>query len=89
MKSASGSWRSQTEPFAEGDAVHKVYLVPDGDQLAIISKTDHSVCNGLSIMQMWSMLQDGTPEHKWQNRVRFPERQLSASFREKLDVMKF
>ena len=64
----------QTSPFAEGEAWHKVYLIPSGDKLMIVSKTDHAICDGLSMIHMWTLLQDGTPEEIWENRVRLPEK---------------
>ena len=44
---------AQTEPFAEGDAFHKVYLIPSGDKMMILTKTDHALSDGLSMMHMW------------------------------------
>ena len=45
--------REQSTPFKEGEAHHKVYLIPSGDKLMILSKTDHTICDGLSIFHMW------------------------------------
>ena len=64
----------QTAPWPEGEAHHKVYLIPSGDKVIIISKTNHMICDGLSIYHMWSLLQDGTPEEVWENRIRIPEK---------------
>ena len=48
--------KTQTSPFSEGEAWHKVYLIPSGDKLMIVSKTDHAICDGLSMIHMWSLL---------------------------------
>ena len=48
--------KTQTAPFTDGEAWHKVYLIPSGDKLMIVSKTDHAICDGLSMIHMWSLL---------------------------------
>ena len=45
--------REQSMPFKEGEAHHKVFLIPSGDKLMILSKTDHKICDGLSMFHMW------------------------------------
>ena len=56
----------------------------------IISKTNHMICDGLSIYHMWSLLQDGTPEEVWENRIRIPEKKAyDSSYNKQIRQFKF